>query len=709
MASPRKEGFAEDERPGDSDRPLRSDAGEESTEVKESRSSRPSDAAGSSGGGGSDFAERLRDALRGESDGDLLLEHTDGENGLMQWLRALDLQVLGACRAGERLQPLLKLNVSNGAAEDRLITQLSQHFEVAEIGMLTRCLCIPLVSMRVGKVNKKGNLLCPTSIRGCLNLTLLPSSNMRISFISDDGHTERLALVSNGLEYSEVIIEEIPADSSGRSFQLKLSGSQVFYYWCSEKSKHYGMELLAEMKDLLKRRPTISHLTGISESRLNSFGTHLQAYLLGSSNFVEVKSTASSNNLLAASNPHGSYSQSSSVISKSSRFRISAAHTAKGNPVYQASLSPRSNTFKDGTARTSSCIRSGAREKLKRRGECHLISSTIPGEPFAPESTCKSPVLSSKQCEGESLADNENCGSVPLGLPSVSSLPSLALSFKPLAAYCPASEVNVQSTMFRPYYCWCPPCPSSLQYTITPSPLRSTSMESLPLPPLTSLLSAAGSPVSVVPSKLGIEAAELPPLNLPALMHDPLVHLSLPVSSLVSLPASQFPTFTPFMSDPIVHIPVIDVCSSGQAYLVSAGPAISSSMAPLLPGLVKPLISETESLVERSARETLRRLLASTPIPNSLQLMTVVPAVLNNGHENPSCSDVNKQDFVCGSSLLYGGSFDVDAIANRLSIMGLYPLKREDADRDDKTETNIQKKVEDNSREHDLPHLPRSM
>ncbi|XP_072975665.1 uncharacterized protein [Typha angustifolia] len=675
MASPRKEGFAEDERPGDSDRPLRSDAGEESTEVKESRSSRPSDAAGSSGGGGSDFAERLRDALRGESDGDLLLEHTDGENGLMQWLRALDLQVLGACRAGERLQPLLKLNVSNGAAEDRLITQLSQHFEVAEIGMLTRCLCIPLVSMRVGKVNKKGNLLCPTSIRGCLNLTLLPSSNMRISFISDDGHTERLALVSNGLEYSEVIIEEIPADSSGRSFQLKLSGSQVFYYWCSEKSKHYGMELLAEMKDLLKRRPTISHLTGISESRLNSFGTHLQAYLLGSSNFVEVKSTASSNNLLAASNPHGSYSQSSSVISKSSRFRISAAHTAKGNPVYQASLSPRSNTFKDGTARTSSCIRSGAREKLKRRGECHLISSTIPGEPFAPESTCKSPVLSSKQCE----------------------------------AYCPASEVNVQSTMFRPYYCWCPPCPSSLQYTITPSPLRSTSMESLPLPPLTSLLSAAGSPVSVVPSKLGIEAAELPPLNLPALMHDPLVHLSLPVSSLVSLPASQFPTFTPFMSDPIVHIPVIDVCSSGQAYLVSAGPAISSSMAPLLPGLVKPLISETESLVERSARETLRRLLASTPIPNSLQLMTVVPAVLNNGHENPSCSDVNKQDFVCGSSLLYGGSFDVDAIANRLSIMGLYPLKREDADRDDKTETNIQKKVEDNSREHDLPHLPRSM
>ncbi|XP_072975666.1 uncharacterized protein [Typha angustifolia] len=657
MASPRKEGFAEDERPGDSDRPLRSDAGEESTEVKESRSSRPSDAAGSSGGGGSDFAERLRDALRGESDGDLLLEHTDGENGLMQWLRALDLQVLGACRAGERLQPLLKLNVSNGAAEDRLITQLSQHFEVAEIGMLTRCLCIPLVSMRVGKVNKKGNLLCPTSIRGCLNLTLLPSSNMRISFISDDGHTERLALVSNGLEYSEVIIEEIPADSSGRSFQLKLSGSQVFYYWCSEKSKHYGMELLAEMKDLLKRRPTISHLTGISESRLNSF----------------------------------------------------AAHTAKGNPVYQASLSPRSNTFKDGTARTSSCIRSGAREKLKRRGECHLISSTIPGEPFAPESTCKSPVLSSKQCEGESLADNENCGSVPLGLPSVSSLPSLALSFKPLAAYCPASEVNVQSTMFRPYYCWCPPCPSSLQYTITPSPLRSTSMESLPLPPLTSLLSAAGSPVSVVPSKLGIEAAELPPLNLPALMHDPLVHLSLPVSSLVSLPASQFPTFTPFMSDPIVHIPVIDVCSSGQAYLVSAGPAISSSMAPLLPGLVKPLISETESLVERSARETLRRLLASTPIPNSLQLMTVVPAVLNNGHENPSCSDVNKQDFVCGSSLLYGGSFDVDAIANRLSIMGLYPLKREDADRDDKTETNIQKKVEDNSREHDLPHLPRSM
>ncbi|KAL0401238.1 UNVERIFIED_CONTAM: hypothetical protein Slati_4153700 [Sesamum latifolium] len=70
----------------------------------------------------------------------------------------------GACRADERLKPLLKLNVSTGVAEDRLLAHLSQHFEPSEVGLLARCLCAPLVSIRVGKINKKGTLLFPTSI-----------------------------------------------------------------------------------------------------------------------------------------------------------------------------------------------------------------------------------------------------------------------------------------------------------------------------------------------------------------------------------------------------------------------------------------------------------------------------------------------------------------------------------------------------------------
>lgn len=51
-----------------------------------------SPARGAAGG----LTERLRDALRGDSNGYLVLDRSDVENGILQWLRALDLQVLGA-------------------------------------------------------------------------------------------------------------------------------------------------------------------------------------------------------------------------------------------------------------------------------------------------------------------------------------------------------------------------------------------------------------------------------------------------------------------------------------------------------------------------------------------------------------------------------------------------------------------------------------
>ena len=51
---------------------------------------------------------------------------TLGEDRVLRWLQALDIQVLGACRGDERLKPLLKLDVSNGVAEDRLLAHLSQ-------------------------------------------------------------------------------------------------------------------------------------------------------------------------------------------------------------------------------------------------------------------------------------------------------------------------------------------------------------------------------------------------------------------------------------------------------------------------------------------------------------------------------------------------------------------------------------------------------
>lgn len=83
--------------------------------------------------------------------------------------------------------------------------------------------------------------------RGNLNLMLLPTSDLRMSFIQDDGHTERLCTLSSSLQCSAAVIEEIPADKSGRSFLVKIPDHEVFYFWCSEKSMLLGIELLAKV------------------------------------------------------------------------------------------------------------------------------------------------------------------------------------------------------------------------------------------------------------------------------------------------------------------------------------------------------------------------------------------------------------------------------------------------------------------------------
>ncbi|KAF7008781.1 hypothetical protein CFC21_023470 [Triticum aestivum] len=432
-------------------------------------------------------------------------------------------QLVGACRADDRLRPLLTLNVSCSAAENRFISHLSQHFEVSEVGMLARCLCVPLVSLRVGKVDRHGPLLCPTTIRGKLSLGLLPSSSMRLTFSGDDGCSEELALLNDGLEVSEVAIEEISADNSGRSFLIRISESKRLYYWCAEKSKECGMELLAKMKNLLQGRPTLSDLTGISNSRLDAFVTNLHAYLLAPS-IGDAKLLGSSTDFLSNSSSQGQHLQPPSVVSRSSRSRTSAANATKASLIYQASLSPRSSTFKDGVPRTS-CAKVVGREKLKRRGDW-------------------------------------------LG-------PSTALiDANPLIA----KSVNPDSTSEVPTF--------------------------------------------------------------------PLLHLPLPTSPFVSL-------------------------HSSQAYLVSCGPSITSPV-PLLPSL-KPLIPETESLVERSARETLMRLLASTPPSSNPQLVNILPAVLTDVPENISRSpNVNMHVGVHRNDLLLSSSWGANVIGSGMAAMELH-------------------------------------
>ncbi|KAF8396895.1 hypothetical protein HHK36_018530 [Tetracentron sinense] len=613
----------------------------------------------SSSGNDARFTERLSDIIGNEGDGDLLFQQNDGGHSVLRWLQALDLQVMGACRADERLKPLLKLNVSSGAAEHRLLAHLIQHFEASEVGMLARCLCIPLVSIRVGKVIKQGTLLCPTATRGNLNLTLLPTSDLRILFVGDDGCTERLATMGSDSESSAVVIEEIPADNSGRSFLIKLPGSRVSYFWCSEKSKLLGVELLSKMKDLLRKKPSLSQLTGISESRLDCFATHLRAYLLGSTSNTQANPVISSLSSLdaASDSPEmGQNTRISAASSKSSRSRFSVSQAAKENSPYQVSLSPRSSSFKEGLPRNMSSIRSGAREKLRRRGDSHLAA--VDNLPVASPSTTET--SSTSNIENDKLL--EVCQSHPLlplsflESPEKYSGPS---SLSPLSLKLSSSQVPSMGTpLFSPYYCWCPPCSSTLQYTQLPI----LSTEALSLPPLSSLLSATRSSNSLVPPKLPLNLADIPSLDFPAFLPDAVLRMPFPVPS-----SQQIPTFTPYMCDPIVHIPVIDVCSSGQGYLVSAGTAISTTIPPLHPNLVNPLSPETESMVEKGARETLRLLISSSQA--NPQLMEVLPAVLTGTDEKFTL-------LVAGSRGLYSGTRDVGAIANSIAAMGMVSLPR---------------------------------
>ncbi|KAM7270268.1 hypothetical protein ACFE04_029482 [Oxalis oulophora] len=583
------------------------------------------------------LTEILTEILVEEGDGDLLLiQRSDGgddndssstSSGVLQWLQALDMQVMGACRADERLKPLLKFNVSSTtgliAAEDYgLLAHLTQHFEPMEVGMLARCFCIPLVSIRVGKINKQGTLLCPTSVRGNLTLSVLPTSDLRLSFIGDDGHTERLFSLSTKSQCSAVSIDEIPADTSGRSFSIKMPNSKAFYFWCSEKSKLLGNELLSKMRDLLMKKPSIAELTGISEARLGYFATHLRAHLLGSAVSSNQSNSKDASGSSSDSNLNTSAAQHLSSSSKSPR----SAPLRNANGLFQGSLSPRPNSFKECAPKTLSSLRNVAREKLKRRADSHLsLVDTLSGTPSVTTEAISRPD-DLKLADVISRAFPENFGKLSV----------------------PLSE---NFGKFSPYYCWCPPGVSTTLQNISAPLQLPTSIGNLPILP--SNLNLAG-PTFLTPNPpFNLADINIPPLDFPPLFPG----LSIPSSQ-------QIATFTPLMCDPIVHIPVIDVCSSGQGYLVSAGPAIPS----LHPNL-NPLLPETD--LEKGARETLRMLLSgsSSMSQSNSPLFDSLPRVFTSNNEQQNI-------FVAGSRGLYSGTTDVNVIANRFSTMDFVTLSR---------------------------------
>ncbi|XP_042491278.1 uncharacterized protein LOC122071073 [Macadamia integrifolia] len=593
-----------------------------------------------------DLTERLRGIFRDEGDEDLLLQSTDRGNGILQWLQALDVQVMGGCRADERLKPLLKLNVSSGITDDSLLAHISQHFEVPEVGILARCLCIPLVTMRVGKVVKQGTLLFPTATRGNFYITLLPTSDLRISFAGDDGCSEKVVTLSSNSE-SSVVIEDIPADNSGRSFCIKLPDGKVLYFWCSEKSKLLGMELLAKMKDIVRRKPSLAQLTGISESRLDCFATHLRAYLIGSTvSTTQANANVSSSSVDTVSNSL-ELDQSTQLVpasTKPCRARYNSSQVAKTHALYQGSLSPRSNSFKDGFPRNVSLAKTVSREKIKRRGDGHLSVENLPVASKSAAQGCLVEVSGSQPLR-------------PLGFLRSLGKPDSLPALTPLSSQIPSKS----SSNYSPYYCWCPPRTSTLQCSATlpqlPIPL---SDYSLSLPTLSSLSFDMSSPSPLFPPKSSVDVTGIISLDFPAFLPDPVNQLPLPVSSIISAASSQqIQTFTPLMCDPIVHI--LDVCSSGQGYLVTAGP-LSTPVPSLHSNLVGPLITETESVVEKGARETLRLLISSTK--TNPQLMGVIPVVLNS-------TDKKHGNLAVESRGLYSGIRDVGAIENTVGMVGL--------------------------------------
>uniref|UniRef100_A0A7N0TPI7 Uncharacterized protein n=2 Tax=Kalanchoe fedtschenkoi TaxID=63787 RepID=A0A7N0TPI7_KALFE len=595
---------------------------------------------GTSRGRSAGLTERLTGLLEGEGDGDLLIGTKDGGATVMQWLQALDLQVVGACRVDERLKPMLKSSAAGAAADDRLLAHLSQYFEPSEVGLLAMCLCMPLVSMRVGKVLKQGSHLCPTTVRGDLNLVLLPTSDLRLSFVGDDGQTEILCTMSCDSDCCTAAIEEISADSSGRSFLVKCPESDAYYFWCSENSKLLGIELLAKMKDLCKRMPSLAELTGISHSRLDCFATHLRAYFSGS---TSSKTRPTSRNLSShcptASEllGPGPGADCKFLMSKSPRHRSNGNQGMKSSSPCQSSLSPRPSLFKEGMGRNPFSLKSVAREKLRWRGGDITLSAL---ENIAFDSTVTSQTFSGR-CGQEKHSEVSRLNELP-----THSLNESLETVPP--SFCSAiTDLSSRLAICSPAYCWCPigsnfvNTSGSLQLPLATTKLRT-------LPPLSSLLPAGRSSSLLTP-------LSPPTLELPSYLLDPLPRLPF------STPSShQIPNFIPLICDPIVHIPIIDICSSGQGYLVSA--ASGTTLPPLHPTLMNQLLPE-DNMVENGAKETLRRLIGNSDRA-SPPLMDMF-----------SVSDDEKPGILVGGSRgLYSGTCDVDMIANSIAALGMISL-----------------------------------
>ncbi|KAH7387092.1 hypothetical protein KP509_16G004600 [Ceratopteris richardii] len=560
--------------------------------------------------GQEEVARRLTEVLQGRGDENVLLS-SSRENVLSQWLQALEVHVIGACRADERLQPILRWNSSCTDADKRLMSHLNQHFNVEELSMLAQCLCAPLVSIRVGKVQQQGRYLCPTNSRGYLSLSMLPSSEMRLSFVGDDDEIERIAAVKSTEDESQVHLEILNSDPSGRSFVLKVRDGKHFF-WQSERCMSEGKRLVSEMKDYLLQRPTLSQLTNVNESRLNLFVCQVWDKL----------DAASASAGFQSSTPFSLSSVPSGTLTNGSASNSVVSSSSSGSR--QSPLSPRGSGFKEGTHKASSNMRSFLfpRERHKRRIDKGNSSSVLTFSDSGSTSdkgpdmvkvslpSCSasfgvskekgmSPQLCSVSLSISSPCAAELINTFDQPLKQVVSVSTVSTSFP--SALSPISSVLTgsafssdglhlptpprlpvpSSSLFAPYYCPCPLQSSALQYAFAP-PF---------LPPVGELSNVSG------PTFFSLK----PPSSLLAQTTISLDRVSispipLPVSSIVNIPVPlQTSNLSSFFSDPIVHIPVVDIQSSNKGFRVAAPPPVSSSGFPaVLPSFLGNVFSGGE-------------------------------------------------------------------------------------------------------------------
>ncbi|KAE9596179.1 hypothetical protein Lalb_Chr17g0346601 [Lupinus albus] len=412
---------------------------------------------------------------------------------------------------------------------------------------------------------------------GNLTLVLLPSSDIRLSFIGDDGKIERLFTLTSKSQCAAVVVDEIPTDSSGRSFLVRTPDSRTFYFWCSEKSKLLGVELLAKMKDLLKRKASIAELSGISRSRLDCFASQLRAFLVGST--------------VGRSLENSVCASTSANSTATCNFAFENSVTKGDTTLYQSILSLRLSSFKEVPPRILSSHRIAAWEKIKRHGDSHQSAF----DNLANKST--------NILDLSSTSDYDKASEVTKFFPFSSCfLGSLGNRAVPSNLGSGGDVAPVVSSLFSPDYCWCPPGISTF-----------SSLAALPQV-----------------SNSSVESTHLLPI--------------------------------------LCHLACCNLCNCLiLGYLVSAGPAMSTSIPQLHPKLVKPLISESDAVV-KGARETLRLLVCGSSQGNQKVMMDPFPAILTNSN--------GKQNniLVAASCGLYNDTRDIDVITNSIAAMGLASL-----------------------------------